>query len=517
MRITIKDCLKLPSFENAKVLTGNENLETIFKRVTVLEEARAEDIDETNIEKNVMVITGFFGVRDDVREQCKMIEKSAHCGMSVLVIHRIGDVLGSVARQVVTLCEKLGVVLIALDENRKIQTYEIIDEVSQLLYYGVDSDFRGTVLTDITFHLLNFDKYESFEQALRAAALEHNFQFILMNSEFTPVLTVETRYITTIDAAISLAKEKAVEKRGAIYTMIDVDGVLTYWGIIVLGNVEYFMFIVDNDDSYSEDEIIKLSRIINMSMAMWKYAPEKDITKEFIRELQRGNMLVANGIKTELGIEDREIKSVYYWQEDLDESARDQWDRYCKKENILSLKMRDIAETYGMLVSKGETIDVAHIYDVVKSNKDMKLFHITGLDGPEDAREGYSLIRETHLAAEKIFPYKRNFSKYDLTMVKNCMSINEGGGVLKRSYVKILKGFNEENSNKGRELLKTLETFVLDANMNGQKTADIMNVHANTIQYRMKKIREIMGVEITANRVIPGITTALAIRRLDKR
>ena len=67
----------------------------------------------------------------------------------------------------------------------------------------------------------------------------------------------------------------------------------------------------------------------------------------------------------------------------------------------------------------------------------------------------------------------------------------------------------------GAQLLETLETFVLDAGMNSGKTSEFMGIHTNTVQYRLKKINEILGAEITGNRVIPGLTIALALRRME--
>ena len=70
--------------------------------------------------------------------------------------------------------------------------------------------------------------------------------------------------------------------------------------------------------------------------------------------------------------------------------------------------------------------------------------------------------------------------------------------------MELLEPFKEAGENKGRQLLETLETFVLDAGMNSGKTAEFMGIHTNTVQYRLKKINEMLGVEITGNRVIPG-------------
>ena len=43
-----------------------------------------------------------------------------------------------------------------------------------------------------------------------------------------------------------------------------------------------------------------------------------------------------------------------------------------------------------------------------------------------------------------------------------------------------------------------------------------MGIHTNTVQYRLKKINDVLGAEITGNRVIPGLTIALALRRLER-
>ena len=115
MKITIKECLKLHAFEGAEILAGKKRLNSIIKKVTVLEEVTAEDIDATYEEKNVMIVTAFFGTRNDVEEQCKMIERSVLCGMSVLVLHRIGDILGKVDERLVDICEKLGVVVFSVN------------------------------------------------------------------------------------------------------------------------------------------------------------------------------------------------------------------------------------------------------------------------------------------------------------------------------------------------------------------------------------------------------------------
>ena len=118
---------------------------------------------------------------------------------------------------------------------------------------------------------------------------------------------------------------------------------------------------------------------------------------------------------------------------------------------------------------------------------------------------------------ESVFPYKRVFTKYELALVSNCINLQVQGGYLKKNYMDLLEPFwKEMGENKAKQLLETLETFVLDAGMNSRKTSEFMGIHTNTVQYRLKRINEVLGAEITGNRVIPGLTMALALKRLDR-
>ena len=43
-----------------------------------------------------------------------------------------------------------------------------------------------------------------------------------------------------------------------------------------------------------------------------------------------------------------------------------------------------------------------------------------------------------------------------------------------------------------------------------------MGIFTYNVQFRLKMSNELLGVEITGNRVIPGLTMALALKRLER-
>ncbi|MEG0157096.1 MAG: helix-turn-helix domain-containing protein, partial [Anaerovoracaceae bacterium] len=324
----------------------------------------------------------------------------------------------------------------------------------------------------------------------------------------------------TIAEAIRLGKEKSMEKQSAVYTMIDVNGVLTYWGPVMIQGTKYFMFIVDNEDSYSAAEITKLAEIIELAMGMWKYTPERDVRAEFIKALRRGNMSLAYSLRDEVDIDADEILSVFFGKGIETGTGLKMMDEFEEKKNLKIMKISEDNETYGIILGK-EKDDQAKgnciaLYQELKSDKSIRLFHVTGIEGIEGAGDAYRLIGEAWSFVQNVFPYKRVFTKYELALVSNCINIQLQGGYIKKNYMELLEPFKHAGESKGRQLLDTLETFVLDAGMNSGKTAEFMGIHTNTVQYRLKKINDVLGVEITGNRVIPGLTIALALKRLER-
>lgn len=514
MNITIRDCLELPAFENASVYATEKMLQKNIRSITVLEGTKPADIVDETVLVDQMIVTGFFGIRDDVEAQCVMARELAKRQCSALVVHAVGRIIKSVDQRLIDTCAEEGMVLIVGRDDAHVRLTEIVEEVTQKLFFGA-TNAGNRLISNTVFDLLNFQKYSDFQSAIKAAANNNNFQLIVLSTDYNPVLTIENQYKTTIDKAIRLGREKSIDKRSALYTVVEVDGILTYWGSITIQGTGYYMFIVDNNDSYTKDEIIKLADIIEISMGMWKYTPAKDQKAEFIKALRRGNANTAYALKDEADIEENRIQSVFLGSGVAVEDIQSIIDKYCMEYDISVVRIIEGDETFGIVVGECTKTICTRLFEEIKA-KNSRIFHVTGIESVESACDAFRLINETAASTQKVFPYKRAFSKYDLALISNCNNIQARGGFIRKNYIKLLDSFEADTSAKGRQLLETLETFVLDAGMNGSKTAEIMNIHTNTVQYRLKKISEILGAEITANRVIPGLTIALALKRLDR-
>ncbi|MBR6472960.1 MAG: helix-turn-helix domain-containing protein [Firmicutes bacterium] len=382
---------------------------------------------------------------------------------------------------------------------------------------------RTKVINNTITRLLNFEKYSNFKQALEDTAIVNDFQVVLLSEDFNPLIIVETRHQITIDEAIRVGRDLA-SGVGDSYRFVEIGGTKTYWGAVNINSEKFYLLLVDNEDKYTNEEINMLADIIELSMGMWKYTPERDARAEFIRALIRGNKSLAYSLREEAGVSSENILGVFYIKDFDQQKVEEAYREAEESSNIRVIKVVEDEESYGIILrqlskkDKGEVNEIEEciaLFDHIKEDKKVRIFHVTGLDGIEGAGDGLRLINEASAFVENIFPYKRVFSKYELVLVSNCIYIQISGGQLKKNYMDLLEPFRKEGSNKAKQLLETLETFVLDAGMNSAKTSDFLEVHTNTVQYRLKKINEILGAEITGNRVIPGLTVALALRRME--
>lgn len=524
MKVTVKDCLGLESLTPSTLVSGARNIENRIRSISVLDAINAKEVEALSDIKEQILLTSFIHVEKD-EEKEKIIKVLSQNGAAALVVFKNNiERKSRLSKDIVDFADGIGFPIIDVTDNNDSNYSNVIEEVMDKLLYG--TNFKNGLINNTIYHILDFERHSNFQSALKEAALSNEFQVVLLSKDFNPILTVETRQRTTIADAIRLGKDKNVEKEG-VYTFIDVNGVLTYWGPITVDGERYFLIIVDNEDNYSAGEMTKLAEIIELAMGMWKYTPERDVRAELIKALIRGNKSLAYSLKDEMGLVAENIMSVFYAKGIENSKSNCVISSFEKENDIEIIRLFEGEESYGLLIKKGKEpseeafthkLSVLELFNKLKEdNKRVRIFHATGLDGIEGAADSFRLISETWTFVESVFPYKRVFTKYELALVSNCINLQLQSGYLKRNYIELLEPFRREmGENKAKQLLETLETFVLDAGMNSSKTSEFMGIHTNTVQYRLKRINEVLGAEITGNRVIPGLTIALALKRLER-
>lgn len=514
MKVTVKDCLELPVFQKAALISGNQGLDN---RVTAVSFLEAGSLNITDLlKKNELILTSSFFDLLGEGAQVETIRTLAEHGEAALVLLVPEAKMELASRRVIELSNEVKLPIIAIPTEPGASYSDIVNQVMEKVLYG--DNFANRLISNTIYHLLNFEKHSNFQSAAREAAINNNFQMVILSEDFNPIFSVETRHRTTIAEAIRAGIERDVDK-SAVYTRIDINGALTYWGPVTINGEKHYMFIVDNEDSYSPGEITKLAEILEIAMGMWKYSPVKDAKAEFIKALRRGNKSLAYCLKDEAMAEGSEIMSVFCITGVERDDSLKKITAFEKRTGYEVLKIHEGDEVFGMIL-KGENTksrnSCTELYQELPLVEGAMIFHVTGVDGLEGCSDAYQLINEAWPFIQYIFPHMNIFTKYELALASNCINISIKSDSVKKNYMDLIAPFKASKEGKGKQLLETLEIFVLDAGMNTTKTAKLMNIHTNTVQYRLKRIREILEADIMGTSIIPGLTVALAVERIEK-
>ncbi len=525
MKITVKDCLELDVFKNySKVVAGKNGLNKKVKTVSVLDAGDVETAIKNNGFKEELVLTSFYAMSGETELQKETVRALSKENISGLVLFNIKSIKDSNDYQdLIDLANDEGLPLIFFEENTPIRYSDIIGKVMDKIIYG--DNFKSDLVNDAIYQLMNFEKYPEFTDAVKSVCHNHNINLTLLSKDFNKVLNIATEKDILIAHTVALLREYEGECFEMPIPAVE-EGKPIYCGVIKAGDEKYYLIVSDENDKYTMGELNKFSEIIELAIGMWKFTPNRDYKSDIIKAMLRRNKNLVHTFKEELKIEDKQIACVFFGQN---------LDKIVLEENLIAFEEKNNCEIYRIeeedkiyaIIVRNDVVDsdlheykqkCLKLFDTLKEgNKNVRIYHSTGVKGLEGATDDFRLILETCSYVAYVFPFKRVFSKYELVLVLACITMESQGPYVKKSFMELLEAFFQElGENKARQLLDTLETFVLDAGMNSNKTSEILGIHTNTVQYRLKRINEILGADITGNRVIPGLTVALSLRRLDK-
>ena len=382
------------------------------------------------------------------------------------------------------------------------------------------SSFTNNLINNSIYHLLNFEKYTSFQMAAREAAINNSFQIVLFTEEFNTVFSVETRHTTSIEGTVSYWLSQNPDK-DAKSTKLDYDGVTTYWGPITIGGSKYYLMLVDNDQNYNKEEITKLAEIIELAMGMWNYLPERDTAAEMLRALRRGNRGLADTMLEELDIKAQNFLAAFFVPGIEKNASLGILAAFETAHSVRSIRINEGAELVGAFVKMPgcgglKLEDYQQLASEFVNAGAHAFYYVSQMEGIDGMANAFQLINESEAFASLIYPRKTCYSEFEMALAATCIHICMSGGTSKKYYSDILRGFKQAKEQKSRQLQETLEVYILDSGLSVAKTAEILDVHVNTVQYRLKRIREILGVDIADSAVVTSLMLALAISRLSK-
>ena len=129
MSITVRDCLNLPSLSSARLVAGHQGLDSIVTTISVIE---FDDYEDDFFVPNELAITSFYSVKDDVNEQCRILEHSKSSGDVAVVLFYSDIIMNGIDSRLLDTANRICLPLIVLPEdNINLKYSDVISEVME--------------------------------------------------------------------------------------------------------------------------------------------------------------------------------------------------------------------------------------------------------------------------------------------------------------------------------------------------------------------------------------------------
>ena len=533
MSVTVEDVLKLSTLRNARVVAGKSALQNIVNGVTVFEYKAPMELQDRFFQHtdrhlaSCLVLTSFASIRDDEDLQLRYLRRIAVGGDAALVIFYSGVVMESVRPSLIQLAEDLGFPLIVMPEGRLSLTYaDVISEVSE----AVLSDrmqYSGSMVTEIIGRVsqLPSDR-QTVDSVLKLLSSKLHCTLILTDSNLNEL--DEAPWPSDNDRIAGLITEENVShhvKRRKAFSPLP-GSFIWYVPIHDRGMEPMRLFLIEEGATLTGFLVDMAREAVQLSVELWSKGHSEVLTSELIKSILNDEPIRMRRLSEELGIDIRSIHTSWFIRctDNRPHFTKEMMDAV--RSTMSALDSDILLEAYRSPLGSADDLIMffrnpldARLLDSCAQSIIDRL-HECGCSGvyltmldykatTADVRKAFSFWNENEAKARIVFPQQCIFHESEIELVRQCNDIIRLGEASISAATGCLEALDERN-----ELLKTLEVYFLDSEMNMQLCSEILNVHKNTIKYRINMVCDALGHSISSPVATSRLTIALALRRL---
>jgi len=516
--LKIKDLFAIDSFYGAELIAGKNAENSKINSISVLE-VTGEKIKNWVL-GDQLYITSFYAIIQNIEEQKSVIRTLSHNGASGLVICHLDIFLKEIDEEVIELCDTLNFPLIVVDSNKSY--VEILNPVFLRINEPKTNDlYRNHI--KMQDHLI---KYIS-------SRVDLNYIYQTMANQYGRkiyFLNINEQIIFPTSKKIDDTFQKAIDQHidpitGIGTTKISSFNVNTTNYIlypIVSNDVKYGTIIAEtnNDINHSINILESISSICTLIFTQSErlHKQEKLKKQEFISDLvtwnfRNDNVVINRGYEIGWNIESMN-RLIIVNLNDIQAGGNSDNSKFESFiENVLYKGIENIITKYTPQHVVGLRSDIIFIMiegDEFKNHQNvsalgedilnycLETFKGSVSIGFSSYFENFKYIPEAYHEATDAAKMGRYFigenkstTYEDLGFygaLRDIYHLNKYQNI-KQHLAYQLIDFDKENNS---DLYNTLK-FLIYNNMNAELTAEKLFVHKNTINYRKKKILDILG------------------------
>ena len=524
MGVTVQNLLKLPSFRGAQVVAGQNRLSQTVSSLSVLEVADVDffsQIIPTVQEEwyaEELVISSFYSIKDSVEQQCRTIQYLHDLGEVGLILYYVGIIIPDISVEVLQLAESLDFIIICMPRNDYSLRYnEVIYEVMEAIVsnQNMNEHFVNESLEKVTRlpeHL------RSVEITLKLLSDRIKANIVLVNSHLDIINRVMWPRNSTLDVTSLVQSMASSLLNGRIEQEVPASSCFVEHRRVHQKNGDsLYLFLIKENTKLPPKTVDQISEVVQVAINLWgdkhnevsEYALVKAIVNDESEKMRR--------LATRLHIDISAVQMMWLvYMEDLSEEKRIREDlkahlsQYYKTAVIQTID-RCIVVLLGNCSYKYNEFEIAgeYIEATVLGSEISSVVYSPRMRNTQDVRRMYQLVNSVGKNVHRIYRSRRLYTAAEVRSMKRAIDLSKQGEEVIEECLSVIEPIIDDP-----DALDTLTTFLLDAKGNMDECSKLLFVHKNTVKYRIKKISDLLGYDITIHSESYDIYTACMVYRL---
>jgi DNA-binding PucR family transcriptional regulator len=532
MSVTVADCLKLPALRKAEVVAGKHGLDKIVTAVSVLEYAHVAVLVDGFFIGNELIISALISIKDDIEEQCALIRRLHEMGEVGLIIYYVGIFIPELDSRLLQTADELDFPLICMPQGRIDFRYsEVISEVLETIVKDQMQESRFVSgMIDLIAQLQ--ERQRTIDTVLRMLSDRLRCSLILVDLMYEPIGYAAWPMGAGWNYREALDFVKHIEMP-EIQQMIPMQLNNTYVNIYrvpitIDRGSNMHLVAIDETRLLTKHNLKQAAEVIELFVSIWKYDFGHVGADELLRAILNDEPDKMRHIARILHIDVESINSMWIIKENGDNlSTEELRSRNTRRVILAKLFLQehhkqaliDIFEdnviafmNYSKYAELEEGLAETFVESLNGMAASVTLAEYTHLATTTDVRDAYMLLQRCFSTVRRIYPASRIVRTYEIQFARTCMdTIKEGENAVEQMLAPLKPLRGQDNK---IDLIDTLAVFLLDAHNNIQKTGSLMFLHKNTVKYRVNKIKQCLGYDVTKMPEAYNLYLATALDRL---
>lgn len=516
MSITLRDCLRLPSLNLGNVVAGARGLDQIVNTVSVLEFDYVDAIEVFT--PNELLISALFCVKDDVEAQCRFLKRSKSDGDIGLVLFYSDLIVGTLDDRFIETADMLDFPVIVLSE---LKYSDVISEVMEAIF--CDRKMNNNFISNTVERLAQTPEImRKPGLVLRLASDYAKAGFFLCDANAHVIASSFWPAKSHLD--FQPVKEALFDQLVADQSTLKSPGEFSYFrtSFTDKGHNQMFLCGASRNNVLSHGIMSEIVEVLQLFTVLWNYNLNVSSKEAVIPAIFAGDKELVKYICDCTGILPHKYNKAIIVE--LMEPADDgeirnfmEWlIKICENDGISLITDRIGSQVVILYQDTGSTKNQIFEQELESRLKGLTAakfytrYHLAKLF--EQLYKSYNQYAHVKDIIQKVYPYKKQFFEEDIRFIYRAYDLFYSINGEKESYLQLLEPLA---SDKDTELLHTLECHLLDGDSALKTTAEILFVHRNTVLYRLNKVKELLGCDLSKMPMSYEIYMAVAMRRLS--